>query len=223
MNSEAEHSVVEIDAMAFRSLLEFNAYLRSLTPPIEANVVNLPATVSGVAAGLRKGIHLQFAADVGNYFYFLGADAQIEVHGSCGACTAYQMESGSLLIRNSADDFLGAFAKGGFLGVHGKAGNDCGYALAGADIVVRSTCGDRAGCGMSGGDLVLCNGSGAELGLNMVGGTIFVRGTAKPASGVREVRMKSAEALRLSLLLARAGIKGDVKDFRVYRPREPQE
>ncbi len=73
---------------------------------------------------------------------------------------------------------------------------------------------------MTAGDVVLCNGAGDEVGLNMRGGTLFVRGEVRSfAPQIRMFRMKDTDSMRLSLLLVRAGIKGDAKQFKVYRPK----
>ena len=150
----------------------------------------------------------------------LGAGASFEVFGDVGHSCAHSFAGGSLLVRGNTGDFLGAYAQSGFLAVLGKTGHDCGFFLNGAEIVVRSVAGDRAGGSMCGGILVLANGTGHQLGQAMTGGSIFLRGDASSiAESIRKVRMKDADNLRLSLLLARAGIKGDVKEFSLYQTR----
>ncbi len=151
----------------------------------------------------------------------LSQSALVEVHGNAGVCCGHSLASGTVLIHGSAGDGLGAFATGGFIAVFMHASRRCAMELAGAEVFVRRVVGDEAGYGMRDGVLVLGNGAGENLGLGMTGGVIFVRGDVKSvAPTVRPARMKDAEALRLSLLLARAGIKGSAADFKGFHPRK---
>ncbi|RMF41655.1 MAG: hypothetical protein D6753_09245 [Planctomycetota bacterium] len=217
MESPADKIVLNLSTM---DRAGFHAQLRSVPTGEQVVVCGTSEKTHGLAAGLDCDCALEIRGDAGDFLFMMGRAAAIELHGIAGDCAGYSLCSGSLLIRKSCGDFLGAYARGGFVGVHGRCGDYCGYALDGGDVVVRSVCGQRAACGMTSGDLVLCNGAGDDLGLNMQGGTIFVRGdVASFAPQVRMFRMKDTDSMRLSLLLARAGIKGDAKQFKVYRPK----
>ncbi len=199
---------------------EIGAKLRGLEG--EVNVQLLAADdrrpVDAVGAGVAEGITVRAEGSVGDFAFFLSEKAGFDILGDAGDCCGHSMISGSILVHGSAGDSLGAFASGGFIAVHGQARRRCGHALAGADVFVRGAVGDQAGYGMAAGALVLGNGTGEELGFGMTGGVVFVRGEVKSvAKNVRAVRMKDADSMRLSLLLARAGIKGSGADFKAYR------
>ncbi|MEM7558812.1 MAG: hypothetical protein AAF394_06785, partial [Planctomycetota bacterium] len=75
-------------------------------------------------------------------------------------------------------------------------------------------------CNLQGVFHVLANGAGENLGIGMTGGAIYLRGEARSvAPDLRVERMRDADSMRLSLLLARAGVRGDIKEFKLYRPR----
>lgn len=171
--------------------------------------------------GLEQAISLKVVGDVGDFAWLMGDHIDVDVRGNAGHACAHSLCSGSVLIRGNAGNCLGAYATGGFVAVHGTAGHRCGLGLAGADIFVRSLVGSHAGFGMTAGTLVLGNGAGQNVGQEMTGGLIYVRGEVKSvADDARQVRMKDAESLRLSLFLARAGIKGGAGDFKVYRSKQ---
>jgi len=172
----------------------------------------------GFAAGLNKSLTIQINGDLGDFAFMLNEHAEIEVNGNIGTCAGHSLVSGFLLVNGNAGDGFGAYATGDIMACIGRAGMRCGLALAGGDVVVRSEVGSEAALGMTGGTLVLGNSVGEHLGAGMTGGTIFVRGTIKSlASGIRENRLKDSDTMRLSLLLARAGIRAAAKEFRVYR------
>jgi glutamate synthase domain-containing protein 3 len=174
----------------------------------------------GIAAGLNSGVTLTIDGSVGHFVYFLGQNGCVDVGGDAGACSGHSMISGRLVIRGRAGDAVGAYASGGLINVLGQAGNRCGQGLSGADIFIRSQVGDQAAYGMREGVLVLGNGAGEDVGQGMTGGTLFIRGEVKSMSdSVRPMRMKDADAMRLSLLLARCGVKGRGAEFRGFRPK----
>lgn len=172
----------------------------------------------GFAAGLNKPLTIHINGDVGDFAFMLNQLAEIEVSGNVGSCAGHSMTSGFVLVNGNAADGFGAYATGGIVACIGRAGMRCGLGLAGGDVVVRSDVGSEAAFGMTGGTLVLGNSVGEHLGAGMTGGTIFVRGTVQSlAPGLRENRLKDSDTMRLSLLLARAGIRAAAKEFRVYR------
>ncbi|QDV26589.1 hypothetical protein [Aureliella helgolandensis] len=176
--------------------------------------------LNAVGAGTTLPLNLEIEGTVGDFVGLLSAEASYKISGNVGDCCGHSMLSGAISVQGAAGESLGAYAAGGFIFVLGKAGGSCGLGLRGADVFVRSTVGNRAGVAMQSGTLVLGNGAGDELGLGMQGGVIYVRGEVKSiAECVRGVRLKDADALRLSLLLARAGIKSDGKDFKAFRAK----
>ncbi len=176
------------------------------------------AKQTGLAVGLSAALNIAIQGDVGDFSFMLNENADFDVHGDVGRCIGHSMVSGYVLVHGSAGDLFGAYACGGVLAAIGGAGNRCGLGLAGADVIVRSDVGDEAGLGMTSGALVLGKSTGDQLGLGMTGGTIYVRGAVKSlADGIREQRMKDSDTMRLSLLLARAGVRAASKEFRAYR------
>ena len=199
---------------------EIGRRLRAWDPSSEGSAIAIsdPKCAHGFAAGLNKSLTIQVNGDLGDFAFMLNALAEIEVSGNIGACAGHSLTSGCLLVNGNAGDGFGAYATGGIVACLGRAGMRCGLGLAGGDVVLRSDVGAEAAFGMSGGTLVLGNSAGEDLGAGMTGGTIFVRGTVKSlAPGIRENRLKDADTMRLSLLLARVGIRAAAKEFRVYR------
>ncbi len=173
---------------------------------------------AGLLSGQSQRLTIDVAGEVGHFLYFLGAEASIHVRG-VGDCAGHSMRSGRLAVSGNAARSLAAFAKGGFVAVLGQAAERCGEGLAGGDVFVRSRVGAMAGYAMRGGTLVLGNGCGERLGEEMTGGVIYVRGeVASKGANLRVDRMKPADSLRLSLLLADAGVKASGGDFQVFRP-----
>ena len=182
--------------------------------------VAVSSRLNGFGAGLELGFSLKVTGDLGDFALLMCEHVDVDVRGNVGHACGHSLSSGSVLVRGSAGNCLAAFATGGFLAVHASAGDRCGFRLAGADVFVRSSVGRDAGFGMTAGTLVLGNGAGEGVGHEMTGGLIYIRGDVKSVSEhARQVRMKDAESLRLSLFLARAGIKGKPDDFKVYRAR----
>jgi methylamine---glutamate N-methyltransferase subunit B len=183
--------------------------------------VNLfdPRKIDCLAPGLNAPLSIQVDGELGDFAFAICEQVDIQVHGNIGKFAGHSMVSGSIQVNGNVGDGFAAFAMGGFLATIGKAGNRVAMGLAGGEVIVRSDCGDEAGLGMSNGTLVLGNSTGVNLGLGMTGGVILVRGVAKSlAPEMREFRLKDADALRLGLLLARAGIRAVAKEFRLYRP-----
>lgn len=202
------------------SVGQINARLRAREEQTEAITISGASGQSGLATAIGQPIKVAIQGNVGALCGMLSAGSDLEVVGDAGAGCGHSMSSGAILVRGHAGRALGCFARGGFIGVHGMAKDDCGLHLAGADIVVRQSVGPRAGHGMRAGNLVLGSDAGHELGKDFTGGTIYLRGEAASiAEGLREVRMRESDAVRLGLLLVRAGIKAATKDFRLYRSR----
>lgn len=175
--------------------------------------------LTGLAAGLAAGA-IEVEGSVGDYLCLLAAGVSVDVRGHAGDGCGHSMVAGRILVGGNVGKYAAAYASGGFIAVLGTAGDRCGQGLAGADVLIRSKVGDEAGCCMCDGALVLGNGAGERLGVGMTGGVIFVRGDVKSkADHMRSIRLKDADSMRLSLLLARAGIKAGGVEFKAYRPR----
>lgn len=217
MQSDADAKILNCAELPYAELMQTlsDAASESLW-----TLQNIDATVDGFAAGIASSANITCVGNVGDFAFLSGELDNVELQGNVGSCCAHSFVSGRLLLRGNAVDFLGAFATGGFLIVHGSVKNHCGYGLSGAEMFVRGTAGDGAASHMRDGALVLGNGAGKNTGLGMLGGTLYIRGEVQSlADGIRPIRMKDADNLRLSLLLARAGVKGGVKEFKAYRPK----
>lgn len=178
------------------------------------------AKLSGLCSGLKEHVQVLLQGAAGDFCYLLGAEAALEIRGSAGECLGHSMRSGQISLHGPAGRCVASYATGGFVAVLGQAGDYCGLGLDGADVLIRSRCGHRAGWQMNSGTLVLGNGAGDELGAGMTGGVIYVRGEVKSKSdSIRAERFKDTDALRLSLLMARAGIKANGAEFKVYRAK----
>lgn len=215
---KAERNMLDCSGLSLQALGE---RLRASQPGGILQLKSLDHRLSGVGAGLDREGTFRVDGSVGDFCFMLAMNSEWDVDGDAGAACAHSLVSCRVLIRKSAGRYLGAFATGGFIAVYGKAGAGCGYGLAGADVLVRSTVGDHAAAYMTDGVLILANGAGENLGEGMTGGTVYVRGEIQSLSDdVRPLRMKDTDSVRLSLLLARAGIKGDVSEFKIYRARK---
>lgn len=200
---------------------QLNTQLRGLAEDDREIQITGASGQASLCAGLAHAIKIVLTGSAGPYFGMLNAGADLDLSGDAGLCCGHSMNSGAILIRGHAGQSLGALARGGFIGVHGSAKDACGLGLAGADVIVRQAVGARAGQAMRSGNLILGNDAGPELGLDATGGTIYLRGeAASVADGVREVKMKDSDSMRLGLLLVRAGIRAATKEFRIYRPRQ---
>lgn len=204
-----------IDASSI-SLDQLHDLLCKLENSMAVRLEYLPSCWSGVGAGLDRSIGLRINDDLGSYALMLSQNVKAEASKNVGNACGHSLHSGSILVRGSAQDFLGAHARGGFIAVLGRAGDFAGYGLDGADIVVRSQSGKAAGTRMRAGTLVLGNGTGEKLGHCIEGGEIFVRGAIGGlGEGAQLMRMTQTHSLRLGLLLARAGIKASIDDFQL--------
>ncbi len=217
MSEEAPSQVIDCSELSAidiaRRLATFN----------EDSIVELTSVRNGMqafGAGLTGGAVGKLSADLGDFVYLLGDAGGLEIDGVVGHGCGHSMLAGRLVIRKSAGDYLGVYAQGGFIAAISSVGDRCAFGMRGADIFVRSTAGDEEGAMMQDGTLVLGNGAGENLGVGMTGGMIYMRGDAESiAPNLRAVRIKDPDAMRLSLLLARAGIKSDGKDFKAFRPK----
>ncbi len=203
------------------SSIELNRQLRETDWQVgeEAEIVGAEGQPA-VAAGIIHSIKIIVHGVIGDYGFAMIDGSECEVVGDVGAACGHSLLAGSILVRGHAGSALGAFGVGGFVATHWSAGDRCAMCNAGTEFVIRSDVGRQAAWGMKGGTLVIGADAKEGLGDSMTGGTIYIRGKAESvAPHLKENRMKDADSLKLGLLLVRAGIKADPKDFRVYRVR----
>lgn len=210
--------VVTIDC-ANLSVLEIASQIRQAQPESTVKLVG-GSKVASVGGGTFSADKLIVDFPLGDFAAMLGNGTFTEINGSVGNACGCSLASGSVIVRGGAGAQLAVHARGGFVAVLGKAGDFCGQGLDGADVFVRSIVGNKAGYCMAKGTLLLGNGAGEDLGARMRGGVIYVRGDVGSVSkDAKKVRLKDADTMRISLLLARVGIKSDGKDFKAYRSR----
>ena len=216
--AETEIATIECADLTQR---ELRSLIGAIEPGVHTALTGFQSDWNGVAAGVSLEGTLVAQNSVGDFAATLGDIENFEIAGDAGDSLCHSFRGGRTLVRGRAGNYVAAYANGGFVIVHATAGFRCGFRLSGADVFVRGTVGDEAGAQMSDGVLVLGNGAGKETGRGMTGGTIYARGEVESfASHVKPIRMKDADSMRLSLLLARAGVKGGViKEFKAYRPR----
>lgn len=201
---------------------ELNAKLRELSEGAAVELAGFTPQAGqvGLCCGLEQRVHIAVTGEVGDFLFFLGAEASLDIRGNAGDCVGHSMRSGRISLTGSVGHAAAAYATGGFIAVLGQARDFCAQGLSGADVFVRSRVGNQAGHAMRDGTLVLGNGCGEQLGSQMTGGVIYVRGeVASKAPELRADRMRNADVLRLSLLLAEAGIKSQGSEFQVFRPQ----
>jgi formylmethanofuran dehydrogenase subunit C len=130
---------------------------------------------------------------LGDVFTVSGEHASaVVVEGDCGHIddVGTVMSAGSLEIKGSIGNALGARMRGGTIAVQGSAAHDVGMAMAGGSIVVGGSVGDRAGGalpgaskGMTGGDIVVRGSAGREAGARMRRGTFYC-GSVGESAGI---------------------------------------
>jgi formylmethanofuran dehydrogenase subunit C len=216
-DEQVDQQAIELDCRTLDPQ-QLSERLQAL-PAASQIVLDHPASAGpGLAAGLNVEADFQVNGDLEDFALMLTANSNWDIRGNAGVALGHSMVSAKILVRGSVGDHLAAFAQGGFIAVHGKAGDGVAYSLSGGEVLVRSASGNYAGAFMSKGTLVLANGTGHQLGFGLTGGTVFVRGeVASIAPSLRKLRMKDTDAMRLSLLLARAKIRGEAKDFKLYQ------
>lgn len=216
----AESELATLDCTGLDAA-EVLAQIQALESGTQAVLTGIGCNSTGFSAGISLEGSLLVQSSLGDFACSMSDIENLEIDGDVGDSFCHSFRGGRALVRGQAGEYVAAYSQGGFVVVHGVAGFRCGYRLDGAEIFVRGTVGNEAGALMKDGALVLGNGAGADTGKGMKGGTIYVRGDVESfADHVKPIRMKDADSMRLSLLLARAGIKGGViKEFKAYRPR----
>jgi hypothetical protein len=215
----AENTTREIDCSAL-SAAELRALLKQAGDS-ETLLLTGGSHAHGAAlCGDCSDASIRVAFPLGDFACLMGSVSSIEIEASVKNCCGHSFHAGSLIVRKTVGSYFGLSAQSGMLASLGTAGDFAGANLAGADVFVRSAAGNFAGQGMQNGTLVLGNGCGNALGSGMRGGVIYVRGDVVSVSqDVKLTRMKDPDLMRLSLLLARVGIKSDGKDFKAYRAK----
>jgi formylmethanofuran dehydrogenase subunit C len=175
---------------------------------------------SSALCGLSGFGGITVNGSLGKHCLFGHEDLNVTVRSDVGNACGCAIESGEILVEGNCGDGLGAFGRGGFIATYGSAGLRCGVGLDGSDLFVRQSVGDYAAMNMRSGTLVIGRSAGEHLGLGMTGGIIFLRRSAASlAPDIVETKMKESERVRLGLLVAKAGIRTDAKEFRTYKAR----
>ena len=217
MSSEPSRAEIPID-LGTTSIVELNRQLREIDDGgLMVRIVNAKRH-DYIGCGLRNVGQATISGPIGDYCWGGITSFHVIVEGNVNHACGFGLCGGSILIQGNAGDALACFARSGWVATYGSCGDRCGTGLQGAEVIIRGSVGNEAAYGMRSGTLVVGGGAGLELGREMSGGTLFVRGEIQGiAKGIEEFRLKEADRFRLSLLMLKAGIKADGKDFRGYR------
>jgi formylmethanofuran dehydrogenase subunit C len=172
---------------------------------------------------MRRGGRLLIHGNAGDYAFAYNEFTDISLDGNVGDAAGLGIRSGVIHVYGGAGDYVATQGQGGTVIVNRNTGHRCGAGLNGADLCVLGSVGNEAGFAMTSGAMVIQGDAGEQFGANVTGGVIYLRGQAKSvAPGISDRRMKEPDRFRLSLILARANITANAKDFRVYKPESVQ-
>jgi glutamate synthase domain-containing protein 3 len=195
---------------------ELNRRLHEEAPAGRVLVAH-PGGRHAIVAGLDADCEVEIGGHVGYYCAGMNKRATVRVHGNCGVGVAENMMSGTVIVEGSASQAAGATARGGLLVIHGDASARCGISLKGADIVVRGSVGHMSAFMAQTGNLVVCGDAGEALGDSLYEARCYVRGLVRSlGADCVEKAMRDEHRIQLAGLLERAGIDGDVDEFRRY-------
>ncbi|MEZ6077178.1 MAG: hypothetical protein R3C56_16375 [Pirellulaceae bacterium] len=76
---------------------------------------------AGLFSGLSQRLTIEVSGDVGDFLFFVGAEASIDVRGNAGDCVGHSMRSGRVTVAGNAARSLATCATGGFVAVLGQA------------------------------------------------------------------------------------------------------
>ncbi len=207
---------IDLDATTLRDL---NAQLHAL--PVGTNerswrVVN-PGGKHSIAVGLDAPIDITIDGHVGYYCGGMNKRATITIDGHCGVGLGENIMSGTIRVRGNASQSAGASGRGGMIVIEGDASARCGISMKGVDIVVGGSVGHMSAFMAQAGRLVVCGDAGSDLGDSIYEAELFVAGKVESLGADCEERpMRDEDRKAVTELLARAGIKADIKRFRRY-------
>lgn len=174
-----------------------------------------PDGAHNIAVGVDAPVDIEVYGHAGYYCAGMNKQARVLVHGNVGPGVAEGMVSGSVHVKGFASVAAGAAAHGGLLVVEGDTSLRCGISMKGIDIVVGGSVGDFSAFMAQAGRLVICGDAGDALGDSLYEAVIYIRGkVASFGADAHEEQMTDADYVAVADLLARAGLKHDVKQFR---------
>lgn len=200
-------------------LREVNARLHALPPGTNERAWTLanPEGRHSIAVGLDAPLDVTVAGHVGYYCGGMNKQASITIEGHCGTGVGENIMSGTIRVRGNASQSAGASGRGGLIVIEGGASARCGISMKGVDIVVGGSVGHMSAFMAQSGRLVVCGDAGSDLGDSIYEAQIFVAGKVESlGADCEEQPMRSEDREAVAALLARAGIKADVKRFRRY-------
>ena len=207
---------LDLDATPIR---ELNQRLHSLPPDTNERAWRIlnPKGRHAIAVGLDRPILVTIEGHVGFYCAGMNKEAEVTVSGHAGPGVGENMMSGLVRVRGNASQSAGASARGGLLVIEGDTSSRCGISMKGADIVVGGSVGHMSAFMAQRGNLVVCGDAGRSLGDSIYEARLFVRGAVDSLGAdciEKEMRPEHLEAL--TVLLGRAGIEVDPREFKRY-------
>lgn len=205
--------------LAETSLRDVNARLHALAPgtnELEWSILN-PHGAHAIAVGMTQPLIIEVMGHAGFYCGGMNKEANIVIHGHAGPGVGENMISGSIRVKGNASQSAGASGHGGLLIIEGDTSSRCGISMKGIDIVVQGSVGHMSAFMAQTGNLVVCGDAGHDLGDSIYEARLFVRGKVDSLGAdcvEKEMRPEHLEALRI--LLERADIAADPKDFKRY-------
>jgi len=180
-------------------------------------IIENPKGQHSIACGLNAPIGVTVNGHAGFYCGGMNQQADITIRGHAGVGVGENMMSGTVRVTGNASESAGATAQGGLLVVEGDASSRCGISMKGVDIVVGGSVGHMSAFMAQSGHLVICGDAGDALGDSIYEAILFVRGkVASLGADCIEKEMRPEHIVKLTELLASAGIDADPADFQRY-------
>ena len=200
--------------LAATPLRDVNRFLHAPASVARVRILNADGAHS-IAAGLDAPLEIEVDGHAGYYLGGMNKHANITVHGNAGPGVGENMMSGTIRVEGFASTAAGASAHGGTLIIHGDAALRCGISLKGGDIVVGGSVGSFSAFMAQAGRIVICGDAGDALGDSLYEAVIYVRGNVRSlGADARFEDMSEADYNAVRELLARAGFKHDVREFK---------
>jgi methylamine---glutamate N-methyltransferase subunit B len=176
-----------------------------------------PRGAHALACGLDGDLAVTIDGHVGYFCAGMNKHAHVIVNGNAGTGLAENMMSGFVHVKGDASQSAGATGCGGLLVIDGNASARCGIALRGLDIVVKGSVGHMSAFMAQAGNLVVLGDAGDAFGDSLYEAKLYVRGGVKSlGADCVEKEMRDEHKASLHKLLAAAGAKVNVSEFRRY-------
>jgi glutamate synthase domain-containing protein 3 len=217
MNSPRSAADTASFDLAARTLRELNQFLHHELAGGGVKRVQVlnPDGAHNIAVGVDAPVDIEVHGHAGYYCAGMNKQSRVLVHGNVGPGVAEGMVSGTVHVEGFASVAAGAAAHGGLLVVEGDTSLRCGISMKGIDIVVGGSVGDFSAFMAQAGRMVICGDAGDALGDSLYEAVIYIRGkVASFGADAHEEPMTDADYVAVADLLARAGLKHDVKQFR---------